>query len=106
MNSENTPTRRALWILAAFAVLIYALVPVLWILSLSLKTPESIGDGSFLPTHWTLHNYTTVFNTNFFPPALRNSIGIALITTVFALAFASAAAYAILPCNMEFYSAH
>src|SRR6478672_2525582 len=93
--TENTPTRKALWIGAALAVLVYALLPVLWIVSLSLKTPESIGDGSFLPTHWTFHNYTTVFDTNFFPPALRNSIGIALITTVLALVFASAAAYAI-----------
>ena len=36
-----------------------------------------------------------MFNTDFFPPALRNSIGIALITTILALCFASAAAYAI-----------
>ena len=95
MESENTPARKTLWILAVFAVLLYALFPVVWILSLSLKTPASIGDGSFLPTHWTLSNYSAAFNTDFFPPALRNSIGIALITTVLALCFASAAAYAI-----------
>lgn len=92
---ENTPTRKTLWGFAVVGVLIYALIPVIWIASLSLKTPESIGDGSFLPTHWTLHNYTTAFKTGFFTAALRNSIGIALITTVIALAFASMAAYAI-----------
>ena len=80
-SSENTPSRKTLWGLAVIAVLVYALFPVVWIISLSLKTPESIGDGSFLPTHWTLSNYSAVFNTDFFPPALRNSIGIALITT-------------------------
>jgi multiple sugar transport system permease protein len=95
MDQENTPTRKTLWIFAVIGVLIYALIPVIWIASLSLKTPESIGDGSFLPTHWTLHNYTTAFKTGFFTAALRNSIGIALITTVIALAFASMAAYAI-----------
>jgi multiple sugar transport system permease protein len=95
VESENTPTRRSLWGLAVIAVLVYALFPVVWIISLSLKTPESIGDGSFLPTHATLSNYSAVFNTDFFPPALRNSIGIALITTLLALCFASAAAYAI-----------
>jgi multiple sugar transport system permease protein len=95
MEQDNTPTRKTLWIFAVVGVLIYALVPVIWIMSLSLKTPESIGDGTFLPTHWTLKNYSTAFDTGFFTSALRNSIGIALITTVVALAFASMAAYAI-----------
>ena len=95
MDQENTPTRKTLWIFAVIAVLVYALVPVIWIASLSLKTPESIGDGSFLPHHWTFANYTTAFKTGFFTAALRNSIGIALITTVVALALASMAAYAI-----------
>ena len=30
-------------------VLCYALIPVAWIMSLSLKKPEDIADGSFLP---------------------------------------------------------
>ena len=93
--SENTPTRKTLWVLAGIAVLVYALMPVAWIVSLSLKTPASIGDSSFLPSHATLSNYSAVFSTNFFPPAVRNSLGIALITTVLALVFASSAAYAI-----------
>jgi multiple sugar transport system permease protein len=92
---DNTPRRKALWSLAVVVVLAYALIPVIWILSLSLKTPETIGDGRFIPKHWTLHNYNAVFNTGFFTSALRNSIGIALIATVIALAFASMAAYAI-----------
>ena len=92
---ENTPREKTLWTLATIAVLIYALIPVIWIISLSLKTPETIGDGRFLPSELTLDNYDSVFNTGFFTSALRNSIGIALITTLIALAFASMAAYAI-----------
>jgi multiple sugar transport system permease protein len=95
MDQDNTPARKTLWIFAVIGVLLYALVPVIWIASLSLKTPESIGDGSFLPHHWTFANYTTAFKTGFFTAALRNSIGIALITTLIALALASMAAYAI-----------
>jgi multiple sugar transport system permease protein len=93
--NENTPSRKTLWALAVVAVLIYALVPVLWILSLSLKAPETIGDGRFIPSRWTLDNYESVFSTGFFNSALINSIGIALITTVIALALASMAAYAV-----------
>ena len=92
---ENTPRQKTLWVLAVVAVLVYALVPVLWILSLSLKAPETIGDGRFIPSSWTLDNYNSVFSTGIFNAALINSIGIALITTVIALALASMAAYAI-----------
>ncbi len=92
---ENTPRQKTLWVLAVVAVLVYALVPVLWILSLSLKAPETIGDGRFIPSKWTLDNYESVFSTGIFNAALINSIGIALITTVIALALASMAAYAI-----------
>src|SRR5687768_16405398 len=92
---ENTPNRKLLWGLAVFVVLVYALIPVIWIMSLSFKTPETIGDGRFLPAEWTLDNYDSVFSTGFFTAALRNSIGIAVLATLISLAFASMAAYAI-----------
>jgi multiple sugar transport system permease protein len=95
MDEETTTRRRALWGIGVVVVLFYALIPVIWIISLSLKTPETIGDGRFLPSDWTLDNYDAVFNTGFFTSALRNSIGIALIATLISLAFASMAAYAI-----------
>jgi multiple sugar transport system permease protein len=95
MDEETTTRRRVLWGIGVIVVLFYALVPVIWIMSLSLKTPETIGDGRFLPSDWTLDNYDAVFNTGFFTSALRNSIGIAFIATLISLAFASMAAYAI-----------
>jgi trehalose/maltose transport system permease protein len=92
---QHTPREKTLWTLATIAVLTYALIPVVWIISLSLKTPETIGDGRFIPSEWTLDNYDSVFSTGFFTSALRNSIGIAMISTLIALVFASMAAYAI-----------
>jgi multiple sugar transport system permease protein len=92
---KSTPREKTLWALGVIVVLFYALIPVMWIISLSLKTPETIGDGRFLPSHWTLDNYRSVFSTGFFTSALWNSIGIALLATVIALALASTAAYAI-----------
>jgi multiple sugar transport system permease protein len=80
-------------------VLVFALVPVLWIISLSLKTPESVTDGSFIPHHWTLDNYSALFQGGFsngpFLHPLVNSIAIALISTVIAITLAAFAAYAI-----------
>jgi multiple sugar transport system permease protein len=77
------------------AVVIAALFPVFWLLMLSLKTPASIGDGRLIPSSWTLANYKGIFEQNIFTRALLNSIGIALISTVIAVALASMAAYAI-----------
>jgi multiple sugar transport system permease protein len=62
---------------------------------LSLKTPATATDGSFIPHAWTLSNYSAIFNLGTFTSALRNSIGIGLISTALAVILASAAAYAI-----------
>ena len=93
---QYTRNQKILWALGTLVVLFYALVPVAWILSLSLKTPETIGDQKFFPSAVTMDNYSAVFEEGLgFNRALFNSIGIALITTILALAFASMAAYAI-----------
>ena len=94
--TESTQRQKILWILGTILVLFYALIPVLWIISLSLKDPTTIGDQKFFPTKWTWDNYDAVFSGGLgFNHALFNSIGIAMITTLIALVFASMAAYAI-----------
>ncbi|HEY6890034.1 MAG TPA: carbohydrate ABC transporter permease [Solirubrobacter sp.] len=94
--TESSPKQKFLWAVGTFVVLFYALIPVLWIISLSLKDPTTIGDQKFFPTKWTTDNYNAVFSGGLgFNHALVNSIGIAMITTLIALVFASMAAYAI-----------
>jgi multiple sugar transport system permease protein len=83
------------WSSAIFVVIVVSLVPVVWIVMLSLKTPATATDGSFIPHAWTLSNYSAIFNLGTFTSALRNSIGIGLISTALAVILASAAAYAI-----------
>jgi multiple sugar transport system permease protein len=92
----NVKTRqRTGWSLAFVVVVVVSLVPVFWLLMLSLKTPASATDGSFIPHHWTLDNYKDIFSQSVFTAALRNSIGIGLISTALAVLLASSAAYAI-----------
>jgi multiple sugar transport system permease protein len=83
------------WTAAILAIAVVSLVPVLWIISLSFKDPTTIGDGDFFPSKWTWSNYSGIFKQSIFTDALRNSIGIALISTVVAVVIASFAAYAI-----------
>ena len=92
----DTTTRAKLrWGLLDVIVVVFALVPVLWIASLSFKTPATLTDGKFIPREWTLDNYRTIFDTDQFVRALVNSIGIALIATLIAVVLGAMAAYAI-----------
>jgi multiple sugar transport system permease protein len=87
------------WSAAILVITVVSLVPVLWIVSLSFKDPSTIGDGSFFPSKWSWTNYSGIFKQGIFTDALRNSIGIALISTVIAVVIATFAAYAIARLN-------
>ena len=79
MGISATPRQRVLWLIGILVVVLYALIPVVWMISLSLKTPASIGtDTGFFPKHATLHNYSDLFKQGSdFGHALINSFGIA-----------------------------
>ncbi len=88
------------WTVGVLAIVVYSLLPVAWITSLSFKQGDDINNQQFWPTNWSLDNYRTVFDTNLFTSALRNSLGISLIATAIAVALATVAAYAI--ARLEF----
>jgi trehalose/maltose transport system permease protein len=96
---RTSPREKALWGVTNVVVILAALIPVLWIASLSFKDPSTIADGNFFPSKWSTENYSGIFQTSEFTDALRNSIGIALITTVIAVTLACMAAYAIARLN-------
>jgi multiple sugar transport system permease protein len=83
------------WGTAEAVIVVAALFPVLWLVSLSLKTPATVGDGRLIPKQWSFDNYSSIFHQDIFTKALRNSIGIAAISTVIAVTLAALAAYAI-----------
>jgi multiple sugar transport system permease protein len=93
-----------LWSIGIALVLIFALVPILWLISISLKPPSEITDQRFIPASVSFDNYKSLFeggvdDSPFLKP-LINSIVIALITTVVAITLASFTAYAI--ARLEF----
>jgi len=79
------------------AILVWCLLPVAWIISLSFKpvAETSAGSPQFLPQSWTIQNYKDILANPDFTRALLNSFGIALIATLLAVIFATFAAYAI-----------
>ncbi|MCG8923890.1 carbohydrate ABC transporter permease [Lentzea sp. CC55] len=95
IGGAETTGKKVGWGLLNAVVVIYALLPVLWIVSLSFKSSATLADGNFIPREWSLENYKNIFSTSEFTRALINSIGIALIATAIAVVFGTMAAYAI-----------
>ena len=86
---------RLWWACGGVLVVAYALVPVAWLVSLSLKPAEDLGDNRFLPRQVTFEHYASIFQDAQFASALWNSAGIAAISTLAALLLGAGAAYAI-----------
>jgi multiple sugar transport system permease protein len=97
VSGSETTQKKLLWALGIVVVLVYALVPVAWLISLSLKAPDAIGtDTAFLPSNATFKNYDDLFSAGSpFLDALRNSFGIAAIATLISIVLAAMAAYAL-----------
>jgi multiple sugar transport system permease protein len=85
------------WTVWGILILVWALFPLLWMISLSFKDPNTFrsAEPTFWPTQWVTINYETVFSDTLFTSALRNSVGIAIIATSLSVVVAMFAAYAI-----------
>lgn len=92
---KNNTQDRLFWGVGNLIIIVYAILPVLWILSLSLKPSGDLNDQRFFPKSVTLEHYQTVLLDPQFPAALVNSIGIGLIATFLAIIIGAMAAYAI-----------
>lgn len=92
-------------VVGCLLILVWCLLPVAWIISLSFKSEAAITTGSpgFLPADgagagWD--NYKAVWDNEQFRRAIFNSIGISLIATLLSVVVATLAAYAI--ARLEF----
>jgi len=83
-----------LW-LAVVLIVFFCLFPFYWLINVSLKTGPELSQADLLPPSPTLDNYQSIFENADFTKALRNSVGITIITTFLALLFGSFAAYAL-----------
>jgi multiple sugar transport system permease protein len=91
---------RLFWGAGSAVVVLYAVLPVLWIISLSLKRSADLGDNRFFPREVSLEHYQAVFQDPQFSAALWNSVAIAGLSTLAAVLLGTFAAYAIV--RLEF----
>ncbi|WP_432564615.1 carbohydrate ABC transporter permease [Kineococcus sp. SYSU DK003] len=90
------------WYLGALLIVLYAIVPVVYIVSMSFKSEGALAERTFFPSQWTWGNYDEIFRGNgsdLFLPALRNSIITCLVATFIAVILSMFAAYAIARLN-------
>jgi multiple sugar transport system permease protein len=99
--THHTQRQKVLWLIAILIVVLYALIPIAWLISLSLKSASTIGtDTSFFPTHATFENYSALFKGDSeFGSALVNSLVCAGVATLIAIVLAAMAAYALARLN-------
>jgi len=83
---------------AVILVVFISLAPLYWTFVTSIKNGIEINASppTLVPHSFALNNYRAIFlESNYFLPDLKNSVIIALITTVLALLFGSLCAYAL-----------
>ena len=93
---SDSRREKTLWTIGLIVVVGAALLPVLWLVSLSLKQTPDLTDGNLFPRGVTFENYEGIFSSDAeFLSYLRNSIGIALIATFISIVLGAMAAYAL-----------
>ncbi|KRA38421.1 MULTISPECIES: carbohydrate ABC transporter permease [unclassified Nocardioides] len=102
---SNRMGNRVGMVVGCALIMIWCLLPVAWVISLSFKSETAITNGSpgFFPADgggagWD--NYQAVWDNEQFRRAIFNSIGISLIATILSVVVATLAAYAI--ARLEF----
>ena len=79
-----------------FFCLIFFGLPLLWLISLSLRTAEEVYTAAlkFIPDNPTIFNYTSVLSSGRFQQYLLNSLKLTMAGSIGAMLFAAPAAYA------------
>ena len=98
MTRELTAGQKFWQIVATIAIIVYTIIPLIWIVNLSLKPGADRADGNFWAVHPTFENYELIFTggaRDLFLPALLNSVLVTLVATLIAVILATFCAYAI-----------
>ncbi|MBE2269260.1 MAG: sugar ABC transporter permease, partial [Anaerolinea sp.] len=81
----------------ALILILFAVIPALWVVSASLNPAKSLIGGTFFPQNPGLSNYQELVTNEFFPYLtwLLNSIKIATITTILTVFLTCLAGYTL-----------
>jgi multiple sugar transport system permease protein len=85
-SDDQLPWRRIGYVVVVVAAVAFAVVPLLWMASTSLKSNREITqDGTLVPDSFTFANYASLFNGREFGAYLTNSIVVTAVSVAIAL---------------------
>ncbi len=82
-------------IIATIMLAAFVLVPIVYMLLLSVTPDSQIGDGNLIPSQWAFANYLQMWSTVNLAQGIFNSIVVALCASIIAVVLAIGAAYVI-----------
>lgn len=82
-------------LLAILLLAVFVLIPVAYMLLLSMTPDIEINAGGLLPSHWALDNYVQMWSTINLAQGLSNSLLVSLSASLIAVVLAVGAAYVI-----------
>ncbi|MFC6487774.1 carbohydrate ABC transporter permease [Nitratireductor sp. GCM10026969] len=92
LRTGTLTTRIVVWV-ALILLTLWAVLPIVWSFSASLKTPLTLYTSGLIPEDPTLDNYARVITSDGFPTYLWNSLFLAITSTAVALFVSVLAAY-------------
>lgn len=103
-SKKKKITIKILCAIATGLILIFVLLPLLWVLSTSLKSRGEtfMTPVSFIPREPTLENYSAIWRERNFVTYFANSIVVAFFTTLLCLIVANLAAFGFSRYKMRF----
>ncbi|HEX2809781.1 MAG TPA: carbohydrate ABC transporter permease [Kineosporiaceae bacterium] len=88
--------RRVAYLVGVAVAVLFAVIPILWMVATSVKTNREITqDGTLLPHSFTLANYVSLFSGRSFGSYLTNSVIVTVFSVGLALLLGTHAAYAL-----------
>jgi trehalose/maltose transport system permease protein len=94
-EESQSPVLRALFYLLVLAVLVFNLFPFFWAVLSSFRPSNDLFSTKLIPTSFTLVHFEHAFADPRFTGSLINSLIVAGVTVLIALAFGSICAYAL-----------
>ncbi|WP_306120723.1 MULTISPECIES: carbohydrate ABC transporter permease [unclassified Roseitalea] len=98
-GQRATDARKWPLYLAYGAVIVFFVLPLAYLLSVSFKTPDDVLSGRFLPTEPTLANWPAAFGATDLDGFILNSVIASLSSAALTMAIAVPATYAMVRLN-------
>jgi multiple sugar transport system permease protein len=93
-GSVSSPPRIGTYVWLAL-VLVFVLLPIVYLLATSFKTPDDVQQGYLLPTAPTLANYPAAFEHVPIASMIRNSTLVSILSALLTLLITTPATYAM-----------